>query len=150
MEECQECFEMPSDELLESLIKDYRNGNYQIKGLKEDYEFLKFIRECMRQQQYYLRLFKNKISPVFQTTQEETVITEKSNVKELPCTGENNPIKGVRRLADFLKIRTTKAQSIIKSEILQQKGIAYHVGNRWNINSDKLSDLLSKEPYILK
>ena len=58
-------------------------------------------------------------------------------------------IKGIGGLAEFLACGTTKAQSIINSGILQEKGIAYRSGNRWRFNKTLLIRLLQEEPEIL-
>ena len=58
-------------------------------------------------------------------------------------------IKGVCGLAEFLDCGMTKAQGIMNSGILQEKGIAYRAGNRWRFNKTLLSRLLEQEPEIL-
>ena len=62
---------------------------------------------------------------------------------------QDEPIKGVKGLAAYLKRSVTKAQDIINSNILQEKGIAYRVGNAWNFNPQKLNELLSQSPTVL-
>lgn len=58
-------------------------------------------------------------------------------------------IKGISGLAEFLSCGTTKAQSIMNSGILQERGIAYRAGNRWRFNKILLMRLLEEEPEIL-
>lgn len=58
-------------------------------------------------------------------------------------------IKGISGLAEFLSCGTTKAQSIINTGILQERGIAYRAGNRWRFNKTLLIRLLQEEPEIL-
>lgn len=58
-------------------------------------------------------------------------------------------IKGISGLAEFLSCGTTKAQSIMNSGILQERGIAYRAGNRWRFNKTLLMRLLEEEPEIL-
>lgn len=71
--------------------------------------------------------------------------SEQSQIKNEP----RELIKGVCGLAEFLDCGMTKAQSIINSGILQEKGIAYRAGNRWRFNKTLLSRLLEQEPEIL-
>ena len=58
-------------------------------------------------------------------------------------------IKGIDELAEFLSCGTTKAQNIMNSGILQERGIAYRAGNRWRFNKTLLTRLLEEEPEIL-
>lgn len=143
VETTQECFEMPSDELLNSLINQ---SNNQVRGLKEDYDYLCFVRNCMRIQKSFLGNFKKKISS---SRQNESDKIEKQNTILTITTNQNELIKGVKGLAAYLKISVTKAQDVINSNILQNNGIAYRAGNGWNFNSQKLEELLSKQPSIL-
>ena len=59
-------------------------------------------------------------------------------------------IHGVSGLAKHLGCGKNKAQNILNSNILQEEGIAYRVGNRWIINSNSLDGLLAENPEILK
>lgn len=142
----QECFEMPSDELLNSLMHDYNQSNNRVRGLKDDYDYLCFVRNCMRIQMDFLEKFKKKFPSSGQEksdnvkTQEETPTT---------TTNQNEPIKGVKGLAKYLNISVTKAQDVINSNILQENSIAYRVGRSWNFNPQKLDELLAKQPNIL-
>ena len=61
--DCQDNFEMPSDELLKSLMRDYNLSNHQIRTLKEDYDYLCFVRDCMNIQKNYLNIFRDKLLP---------------------------------------------------------------------------------------
>ena len=63
---------------------------------------------------------------------------------------DNNVIKGVKGLAKFLGCGVNSAQNIINSEILLNKKIQYRTGKGWRFRKDKLTDLLEKEPEILK
>lgn len=146
IEDNQKNFEMPSNELLDSLMRDYEHSNYQVHGLKDDYDYLCFVRDCMRVQMYYLDNFKKKIP--FQITQKLEVAENKDAVATNPVK-QNETIKGVKGLAVYLKIGVTKAQDIINSQVLQENGVAYRVGNAWNFNLQKLEELLSKQPTIL-
>ena len=59
-------------------------------------------------------------------------------------------IHGVSGLAKHLGCGKNKAQNILNSNILQEEGIAYRVGNRWIINPNSLDGLLEEKPEILK
>ena len=59
-------------------------------------------------------------------------------------------IHGVSGLAKHLGCGMNKAQNILNSNILQEEGIAYRVGNRWIINPNSLDGLLAENPEILK
>ena len=144
--DCQDNFEVPSEELLNSIMHDYNQSNHQVRGLKEDYDYLYFVRSCMRTQKYFFDNFKQKFS--FPHPQDSINDSKTpSDSKDEP--NSNEPIKGVKGLATYLKICTTKAQDIINSNILQEKGIAYRVGNGWNFNAAKLDKLLEDNPSIL-
>lgn len=146
VEDCQRCFEMPSDELLDSLMHDYNQSNNQVRGLKDDYDYLCFVRECMKIQMYFLGNFKKKFPP---SDSYETVVAETNTITDADTSTQQKPIKGVKGLAAYLNIGTTKAQDIINSNILQDNGIAYHTGRGWNFNPCKLEEFLSNNPYIL-
>ena len=63
---------------------------------------------------------------------------------------DNNVIKGVKGLAEYLGCGVNTAQNIINSEILLNKKIQYRTGKGWRFRKDKLTELLEKEPEILK
>lgn len=146
VEKEQECFEMPSDELLNSLMHDYNQSNNRVRGLKEDYDYLSFVRNCMRTQMYFLGNFKKKFPSSGKDKSNKVETQEATSTNSID---QNEPIKGVKGLAEYLKIGVTKAQDVINSNILQDNGIAYRVGNGWNFNPQKLDELLAKQPNIL-
>ena len=140
--ECQKYFEIPSDDLLDSFIHDYKQS--KVPSLKEDYDFLCFVRNCMKIQMDFLEKFKNKFphkkSPKIENTGGEEISKDKDIKKE--------PIKGVKGLAEYLGIGTTKAQDILNSGILQQNDAAYRVGKSWRIHPHKLDELKRKNPNL--
>ena len=142
--ECQENFEVPSEELLETLMQDYKQSDCKICGLKEDYDYLWFVRNCMMTQKYYLEKFRNKFPQ-----QKNKIEIEETDCFKTESHTEQEPIKGVKGLASYLNIGTTKAQEILNSKILQKHGIAYRVGKAWNIKPHKLDEFLSNNPNIL-
>ena len=150
--ECQDCFMIPSDEVLDSLMNDYNKSNHQIPSLKEDYDYLCFVRDCMRTQMDFLQNFKKKVllSDNKRETNEET--TSQQEVSSEAATKTENKselLKGVAGLAEHLQCGVTKAQQILNSQILQDKGIAYRTGKAWRIDSIKLDKLLNDNPNIL-
>lgn len=149
-EEIQKYFEMPSDELLNSLMHDYEQSHHQTRSLKEDYEYLIFVRGCMKIQKYFLENFKSKIlnTPTEMTDNKPTK-DKKEEAISTKQTEQDDPIKGVKGLAAHLSIGITKAQAILNSGILQNEGVAYRVGNGWNINPNKLDKILSENPNLL-
>lgn len=143
--DCQKSFEMPTDELLNSLMHDFNQSNHQIRGLKNDYDYLCFVRECMKIQLFFLDSFKKKL-PIRKT---DVIDNKEAESISIDSTATKEPIKGVKGLASYLRVGTTKAQEIINSNILQEKGVAYRVGNGWNFHPQKLEELLSKNPELL-
>lgn len=146
VENCQKCFELPSDELLNSLMHDFNQSNNQMRGLKDDYNYLCFVRNCMKTQMDFLGKFKKKFPSTKSNRLDET---EAQETTQTNISNQNEPIKGVKGLATYLKIGVTKAQDVINSNILQDNGIAYRVGNAWNFNPQKLDELLANHPNIL-
>ena len=156
--ECQNKFEMAdeksSDYLLSSLNYDYQQT--KIRSLKDDYNYLCFVRGCTKIQIIFLNKFKEIVSQYNiekpKETENKPIENEpvKKEVKVKVETKTEEVIKGVKGLALYLKIGITKAQEILNSEILQNNGVAYRVGNGWNINAQKLDELLSKDSDLLK
>lgn len=86
---------------------------------------------------------KELLELLLQVIEEEETNTTPS--KEEP----RELIKGIMGLTEFLGCGSTKAQSIMNSEILQEHDIAYRSGNRWRFNKTLLTKLLQEEPEIL-
>ena len=53
-------------------------------------------------------------------------------------------ITGVRQFAGYIQKSPATAQKILNSNVLQEYGIAYRVGNTWNINVESLVARLDK------
>lgn len=144
--ESQRLFDVPNESILESMNREIEAGNTN-PSLKKERDFVKMICECVSLQKYYLKEFADTIACA--STKEMTVTTPVED-KEDVSTIDENLIKGVRGLAAFLGCGTNKAQDIVKSEILLKKKIQYRIGDDWRFRKDKLTDLLEKEPEILK
>ena len=152
---CQNKFEMADEKssnyLLSSLNYDYQQT--RLRSLKDDYNYLCFVRECTKIQISFLNKFKEIVS-LYNT--EKPKQTENKPVESEPVkkevkveTNTEEVIKGVKGLALHLKIGITKAQEILNSKILQKNGVAYRVGRNWNINAQKLDELLSNDSDLL-
>jgi len=119
------------------------------EGIKAEIQLGEFAIEMHRLQLHYLgRLlsFLNSLMEDSNTTVEAT------QPEARPTPAENKTdkhiIKGVKGLSEHLGIGITKAQEVLNSGILQQKGVAYRNGKAWRLNAEKLNYLLADEPYI--
>ena len=61
-----------------------------------------------------------------------------------------NVIMGERGLAEFVGVGVTKAQEIVNSKILEEKGISYWVGRKICFDGEKLAAFLTSNPDALK
>lgn len=59
-------------------------------------------------------------------------------------------IKGVRQFARYIDKSITTSQNILNSNVLQDNGVAYRVGNTWTINIERLDQLIADDPQILR
>ena len=143
--ESQQLFDVPDESVLESMNREIELGNTNA-NLKQERDFVKMICKCVSLQKYYLGEFASAIGYQAKTTCNE------SNYVEVTTTSstDDNLIKGVKGLAKYLGCGVNTAQNIIKSEILLNKKIQYATGDGWRFRKDKLTDLLEKEPEILK
>ena len=143
--ESQRLFDVPDESILESMNREIEAGNTNV-SLRAERDFVKMICDCVSLQKYYLNEFADAIG----YTSKDNSTTISVEVKEQVSTSDANLIKGVKGLADFLGCGINTAQNIIKSEILLKRKIQYNTGNGWRFRRDKLTDLLEKEPEILK
>ena len=125
------------------------------EDIRKEIELGQFIIDMHNLQLSYLDKLLTFISSLLDcnTTTVEATNTQ-SDAKPIPIAKEtdndNNKhiIRGVDGLAKYLDFGTTKAQAVLNSGILQDKGIAYRCGKDWRINAEKLDTLLAKQPYI--
>ena len=143
--ESQRLFDVPDESILESMNREIEAGNTNV-SLRTERDFVKMICDCVSLQKYYLNEFADAIG----YTSKDNSTTISVEVKEQVSTSDANLIKGVRGLAIFLGCGVNTAQNIIKSEILLKRKIQYNAGDGWRFRKDKLTDLLEKEPEILK
>ena len=66
---------------------------------------------------------------------------------ELSIT-DQNLIKGVKGLANFLGCGVTYAQAVINSKVLMKDGIQYKCGG-WLFNKSKLEKLMKENPGLI-
>lgn len=104
-------------------------------------EMLEIMLVCVNKLKEGLEMLSDQHSKL----QEENRTQEKIKNRQ-----EVTLIHGVSGLAKHLGCGKNKAQNILNSNILQEEGIAYRVGNRWIINSNSLDGLLAENPEILK
>ena len=143
--ESQTYFDVPDESILESMNREIEAGNTNA-SLRTERDFVKMICECVSLQKYYLNEFAAAIG-----YQAKTTYAESNNIEITTTTStDNNLIKGVKGLADFLGCGINTAQNIVNSEILLKKKIQYNTGKGWRFRKDKLTELLEKEPEILK
>lgn len=143
--ESQRLFDVPDESILESMNREIEAGNTNVSLITER-DFVKMICECVSLQKYYL----NEFAAAIGCTSTGSPTTTSVEVKEQVSTSDENLIKGVKGLAAFLGCGTNTAQNIINDGILLKKKIQYRTGDGWRFRKDKLTDLLEKEPEILK
>ena len=143
--ESQRLFDVPNESILESMNREIEAGNTN-PSLKKERDFVKMICECVSLQKYYL----NEFAAAIGYTSTGSPTTTSVEVKEQVSTSDENLIKGVKGLAAFLSCGINTAQNIIKDGILLKKHIQYNTGKGWRFRKDKLTELLEKEPEILK
>ena len=143
--ESQRLFDVPDETILESMNREIEAGNTNV-SLRTERDFVKMICDCVSLQKYYLKEFADAIG--YTSTGSPT--TTSVEVKEQVSTSDENLIKGVKGLAAFLSCGINTAQNIIKDGILLKKHIQYNTGKGWRFRKDKLTELLEKEPEILK
>ena len=143
--ESQRLFDVPDETILASMNREIEAGNTNV-SLRTERDFVKMICDCVSLQKYYLKECADAIG--YTSTGSPT--TTSVEVKEQVSTSDENLIKGVKGLAAFLGCGTNTAQNIINDGILLKKKIQYRTGDGWRFRKDKLTDLLEKEPEILK
>lgn len=104
-------------------------------------EMLESVLVCVNKLKEGLEMLSDQHSKL----QEENRTQEKIKNRQ-----EVTLIHGVSGLAKHLGCGKNKAQNILNSNILQEEGIAYRVGNRWIIKPNSLDGLLAENPEILK
>lgn len=77
--ECQELFDIPTQETVDSMLRDYNNQaeEKRNKSLLDDYRYCKFVLECVAVQKEYLDKFASLFS--IDKTQKDTIDTDPGN-----------------------------------------------------------------------
>lgn len=141
-------YDIPDKITINSMKSDFEKHYNQ--SLKNDIRFAEFLLEMVAIQKYYINETIKWLSN-FTITDTPKVITEESpqESKQNEATTPN-VIKGVKGLAEYLNIGKTLAQSIINSKLLMENKAQYRAGRIWLFSKQKLDELLSKKPEILK
>ena len=143
--ESQRLFDVPDETILVSMNREIEAGNTNV-SLRTERDFVKMICDCVSLQKYFLK----ELAAAIGYTSTGSPTTTSVEVKEQVSTSDENLIKGVKGLAAFLSCGINTAQNIIKDGILLKKHIQYNTGKGWRFRKDKLTELLEKEPEILK
>lgn len=145
--EAQSLFDAPDEAWLESMNKEIQDGNDN-PSLKRERNFVKMVRECVSLQKFYLDEFATAIGCI----SAEQVVSELDVVDDIAATTstDENLIKGVKGLAEFLGCGINSAQGIINSKMLEEKKIQYKIGKAWRFNKNKLASLLETNPEVFK
>lgn len=138
-------FDVPTLSHLEAMNHDIATGNDNPSLMKER-DFVEMVCECVSIQKHYLNEFAETIGCVPAESQPMVNIIEPDGV----VSSDDNIIKGVKGLAEFLCCGINTAQNIINCEILAKKKIQYRTGKGWRFRKDKLSQLLEVDPEIFK
>lgn len=121
------------------------------EAVKAEIELGEFVVDMHSLQLYHLSNLLTFINSLLNDTTVE-VEAAQPEPEARPTPAENKAdkhiIKGVKGLSEHLGIGITKAQEVLNSGILQQKGVAYRNGKAWRLNAEKLNYLLADEPYI--
>ena len=147
--EKQASFDVPNESHLMAMNDEISQGNDN-PILRIERDFVKLVCECVSLQKYYLNEFASVIG--YEGIQiAEPQQAQIADVKvEYEAPNKEKIIKGVKGLAEFLGCGINTAQNIINSQELVRRGIQYNAGRGWRFSKEKLTDLLEKEPELLK
>lgn len=110
----------------------------------------------IQQMQDRLLLMKDSIAQLQKMIEEqecELELVENQNRRgnhHLLSDSSGKTIKGVRQFARYIDKSITTSQNILNSNVLQDNGVAYRVGNTWTINIERLDQLIADDPQILR
>lgn len=137
------------DKITINSMKSDSEKNYN-QSLKNDIRFAEFLSEMVATQKYFINETIKWLSNFIVTNTPKTKIEESPQESKQNETTTPNVIKGVKGLAEYLKIGKTLAQSIINSKLLMENKAQYRAGRIWLFSKQRLDELLSKKPEILK
>ena len=143
-------YDIITDKAVEALKQDFPIPRSE--AVKAEIELGEFVIEMHRLQLYYLGRLLSFLNSLLDDNTTVEVEATQPEPEARPTPAENKAdkriIKGVKGLSEHLGIGITKAQEVLNSGILQQKGVAYRNGKAWRLNAEKLNYLLADEPYI--
>lgn len=144
--------DFPSNETLNQ-IKEERKTNTN-KALQASYSYLIMAKNCRDRQLYLFKEFKKYLKSD-NTTENNDIIdntfnTQYTSQEEYLNNEDNEYIKGIRKLAEFLQCGNNRANEIVKSRILEDEGVQFKMGNSYRFHKKKLMDLLSRKPDVFK
>lgn len=144
-------YDIITPQAVEALKADFPKA-IRPKAISMEIELGQFVIDMHNLQLYYLDRLLTFISSLLDYDTTTTTLPEANPTITNETDNDNNKriIKGVNGLAQHLGIGPTKAQDVLNSGILQDKGIAYRYGKAWRVDAKKLDNLLAKEPYIFK
>lgn len=122
--------------MMKYLIKDTDN-------IQKMNDLFSQIKESIAQLQEMVAEFEQEL---------ELVVRNKKSCKDkysILSRSADKVISGVRQFAKYIQKSPATAQKILNSNVLQNHGIAYKVGNTWNINIESLDRLITENPQIL-
>ena len=117
--------------MMKYLIKDTDN-------LQKINDLFSQIKESIAQLQEMVAEFEQEL---------ELVVRNRKSCKDkysILSRSADKVITGVRQFAEYIQKSPATAQKILNSNVLQEYGIAYRVGNTWNINVESLVARLDK------
>ena len=147
--EKQASFDVPNESHLMAMNDDISQGNDN-PMLRIERDFVELVCECVSLQKSYLKDFATVLgyeSPKIIEPQQAQIADVKV---EYEAPNKKKIIKGVKGLAEFLGCGINTAQNIINSQELVRRGVQYNAGRGWRFSKEKLTDLLEKEPELLK
>lgn len=146
-----ETYDIIDQNTVEALKRDFpTNRTPEIKAEIELGQFVVDMHNIQRFHQTKLLSFLRQLLSDEQGIPPTETNKIKSDAQKGTESTGKQVIKGVKGLATYMGIGTTKAQEILNSGILQEQGIAYRSGKAWRLNAEKLEKLLSAHPAIFR
>lgn len=139
-------YDVPDDGIIQSMEHDYET--LQTKPLEQEIKEAKFLKEMHGEQMLFIKqgktflcgLLEEQFVPPQQIAVDTEIIEEDSS---------DNIIYEIKGLMNYLKCGKTKAQDIVSSGILKNKGIQYWSGG-WRFKRKELSEYLKDNPDALR
>ena len=141
-------YDIPDKITINSMKSDLEK--HYNKSLKNDIRFAEFLSEMVATQKYFINETIKWLSNFTVIYTSKTIIEENAQESTQNETITPNVIKGVKGLSEYLNIGKTLAQSVINSKLLMENKAQYRAGKNWLFSKQKLDELLSQKPEILK